>query len=359
MKKILAINPGGTSTKIAIFDGDTLLYQKQIQHKMEDLIQYKHVIEQFEYRYTLVLSSLHESLTDMSSLNAVVARGGMLYSIESGTYSVNDIMINDLKAAKRGEHASNLGAMLAYKIANDLGIPSFIVDPVSVDEFEDVARVSGLKELPRVSLSHALNSKAIARKAADAKGKSYELSNIIVAHLGTGISVSAHKNGRMIDVNNAQEEGPFSSDRCGTVPSYRLVKMCFSGLYTENQLLKMLEGSGGLNSLVGMKDIREIELQANAGNADADLALRALTYQIAKEIGAIATVLNGKVDCIALTGGMVYSDRIVNDITRRVEFISNVLLFPGEQEMTSLASGALRVLNGEEAAKNYRGAAQC
>lgn len=356
MESILAINPGATSTKIALFDGEQPIFQKLIEHQIEDLSQYNHIIDQFGYRYNLIISSLKESDITLSNLNAVVGRGGMLHPVESGTYEVNDSMIEDLHAASRGEHASNLGALLAKKIACGVGIPAFIVDPVSVDEMDDVARVSGLSELPRVSLSHALNSKAIARKAAGQIGKSYESLNIIVAHLGTGISVSAHKYGRMIDVNNAQEEGPFSSDRCGTIPSYRLVKMCFSGQYSEKEMLKKLMGSGGLHSLVGMKDIRKIEDQANTGNMNADLSLRALTYQVAKEIGAMATVLSGKVDCIALTGGMAYSDRIVKDIVSRVDFLSHVLVFPGEDEMASLVLGVLRVLRGEEKAKAYKGA---
>ncbi len=356
MERVLAINPGATSTKIAVFTGTQNTFQKLIEHKLEDLAHYEHIIDQFGYRYSVILSSLNENNFPLSDLDAVVGRGGMLQPVESGTYKVNDCMIEDLNAASRGEHASNLGALLAKKIASDNGIPAFIVDPVSVDEMDDVARISGLTELPRVSLSHALNSKAIARKAADQIGKKYEALTIIVAHLGTGISVSAHKNGRMIDVNNAQEEGPFSSDRCGTVPSYRLVKMCFSGKYSEKEILKKLMGSGGLHSLVGMKDIRKIEELATTGNKNADIALRALTYQIAKEIGAMATVFFGNLDCIAITGGMAYSERIVKDITSRIEFLSPVLIFPGEDEMASLVLGVLRVLRGEEKAKVYEGA---
>ncbi|MDX9828062.1 MAG: butyrate kinase [Spirochaetia bacterium] len=356
MENVLVINPGATSTKIAVFTGTQKIFQKLIEHNLDDLSQYEHVIDQFDYRYSLIISSLKENNSNLSLLDAVVGRGGMLQPVESGTYEVNKSMIDDLGAALRGEHASNLGAILAKKIAEDNGIPAFIVDPVSVDEMDDIARISGLLELPRVSLSHALNSKAIARKAANLTGKSYESLNIIVAHLGTGISISAHKNGRMIDVNNAQEEGPFSSDRCGTVPSYRLVKMCFSGRHSEQEILGTLMGSGGLNSLIGQKDVRKIEEMANAGNKDADVALRALAYQVAKEIGALSTVFCGKLDCIAITGGLAYSDRIVKDIVSRVEFLSSIYIFPGEDEMASLALGVLRVLRGEEKSKVYKGA---
>ncbi len=355
MEKVLVINPGATSTKIAIFSGTRRIFLKIIEHGLEDLARYEHVIDQFGYRYNLLLSALADAAIALSDFDAVVGRGGMLQPVESGTYEINRDMIEDLKLASRGEHASNLGALLADKVSGDYGIPSYIVDPVSVDEMDDVARVSGLPDLPRVSLSHALNGKAIARKAARHIGGRYESLNIIVAHLGTGVSISAHRNGRMVDVNNAQEEGPFSSDRCGTVPSYRLAKMCFSGRYSEQEILNKLMGSGGLSSLLGMKDVRKIEELANSGNKDADLALRALTYQIAKEIGALSTVFNGKLDCIAITGGLAHSDRIVKDIVSRVEFLSRVLIFPGEDEMASLALGVLRVLRGEEEPKKYKG----
>ena len=257
--RVLAINPGSTSTKIAVYDGDRPVFEKVLRHEPEELAPYPTIIDQYDFRRKLVMEAMAENKVPPSTLHAVVGRGGMLQPVESGTYEINRDMIEDLKLASRGEHASNLGALLADKVSGDYGIPSYIVDPVSVDEMDDVARVSGLSDLPRVSLSHALNGKAIARKAARHIGGRYESFNIIVAHLGTGVSISAHRNGRMVDVNNAQEEGPFSSDRCGTVPSYRLAKMCFSGRYSEQEILNKLMGSGGLSSLLGMQAVRKIE----------------------------------------------------------------------------------------------------
>lgn len=359
LERVLVINPGATSTKIAVFDGDKALLQRSIEHATEELARFGLVLDQLSYRLNLILSALDEASIPLSHLSAIVGRGGLLRPMESGTYAVNELMLDDLGAAARGQHASNLGPVMAHRIARRLGIPAYTVDPVAVDELDDVAKVSGLPELPRESLSHALNSKAVARMAAGRIGKRYERASLVVAHLGTGVSVSAHRCGRMIDVNNSQEEGPFSPDRCGTLPSYRLVKLCFSGRYSEKELLSRLMGSGGLFALIGTKDVRTAEARAAAGDADADLALRALAYQTAKEIGAMAAVLHGEVDCIALTGGMAHSGGIVEDISTRVRFIAPVLLFPGEEEMVSLALGALRALRGEEEVKTYGRNAQC
>jgi butyrate kinase len=267
---------------------------------------------------------------------------------------VNQLMLDDLKKAERGEHASNLGAVMADHLARQLGIPAYIVDPVAVDEMEPVARISGLPDIPRASLSHALNSKAVARKVARDMGKRYEDVNLVVAHLGTGVSVSPHKHGRMIDVNNAQEEGPFSPDRCGGLPARLLVKLCFSGKYTEQELLGKLLGSGGIYAYLGTKDVREAEQRAAEGDELANTVLDAMSYQVAKEIGAMSAVLAGKVDSIVLTGGIAYSHRIVTAIRERVAYLAPIVVVPGEEEMESLTAGALRVLQGEEAAKTYK-----
>jgi butyrate kinase len=350
---ILAINPGATSTKIAIFEGKVEKFRSSLDHGAEELGRFERVADQMEYRLGLVLAALKEAGTPLESLDAVVGRGGLLRPMAGGTYLVGEEMLADMRAASRGEHASNLGPLLAWEIARRAGVQAYTVDPVSVDELREEARVSGLPELPRMSYSHALNSKAVARLAAASLGKRYDEARLVVAHLGTGISVSAHEGGRMVDVNDSKEEGPFGPDRCGTLPAFRLVRLCYSGRYAEQELLKLLMGSGGLKALVGTKDLRAVEARAASGDEAADLALRAMAYQVAKEIGAMSAVLGGGLDCIAITGGMARSERLVDEIRKRVRFIAPILLFPGEEEMTALALGALRVLRGEDEAKRY------
>ena len=354
MNRILAINPGATSTKIAVFDDEQMVIKKTVEHSVEGLQHYNRVFEQFADRLSLILAVLKENDIPLASLDAVVGRGGLLKPLAGGTYAVNERMIEALKKAERGEHASNLGAVIAYDLAHKMNIPAFIVDPVSVDELEPVARVSGLPGLDRISLSHALNMKAVARQTAEKLEKRYEELNLIVAHLGTGISVSAHQNGRMIDVNNARDEGPFSPDRCGSLPATQLVKLCYSDRYTHKEMLDQITKDGGLFAYLGTKDLREAIEMAEAGNQQAALLLEAMPYQIAKEIGALAAVLEGKVDAVILTGGIAYSAFIVERITRRIRFIAPVIVLPGEEELGSLAMGALRVLRGEECAKEYR-----
>jgi butyrate kinase len=260
-------------------------------------------------------------------------------------------MLADLEHAR--EHASNLGAILADRIAFPLGIQAFIVDPVSVDELEPEARISGLPELPRLSFSHALNSKAVARRVAGTLSRSYFDCNFVVAHLGTGISITAHRKGRMVDVNGAEEEGPFSPARAAGLPSLSLMKLCYSGRYTEQELHARMVGSGGLYAHLGTRDVREAEKRAGVGDAQASLVLKVMAYKIAKEIGAMATVLAGKVDRIIITGGVAYSEQLVRAVTERVSFIAPVQVLPGEEELEALAEGAFRVLNGEEFAKIY------
>lgn len=354
MKRVLAINPGATSTKYAVFDGEMCLLKKTVEHQGSELKSFVRVFDQYQYRLNLILEALKEAGIPLDTLNAVVGRGGLLKSLAGGTYVVNSLMVEDLKQAVRGEHASNLGAVMADNLAKQLGIPAYIVDPVSVDEMEPEARISGLPALARISLSHALNSKAVARKVAREMGKKYEEVNIVVAHLGSGVSVSPHKKGRMIDVNNAQEEGPFSPDRCGGLPSKLLIKLCFSGEYAEKELLQEIMGSGGMFAYLGTKDVREAEKMADAGDEKAALVLDAMAYQVTKEIGAMSAVLAGEVDRIALTGGMAYSQRIVTAITNRVRFIAPVIVVPGEEELEALVAGAIRVLEGEEKPEAYQ-----
>ncbi len=353
MKKILAINPGATSTKYGVFEGEKALLKKTLEHQGSDLERYSRVFDQYEYRLRLILEGLEQEGVALTSLQGVVGRGGLLKPLQGGTYLVNQLMVEDLEKAERGEHASNLGGVLAYNLGKKLGIPAFIVDPVSVDEMEPEARLSGLPELPRISMAHTLNSRAVARNAARQMGKKYEEVNFVVAHLGTGISVSPHQQGRIIDVNNAQEEGPFSPHRCGGLPAKMLIKLCFSGKYTEKEMIARIMGSGGMYAYLGTKDIRDAQDRAGQGDKEADLVLNAMAYQIAKEIGAMSAVLRGQVDAIILTGGIAYSKRIVDDITRHVAFIAPVVVMPGEEELESLVQGAIRVLTGEEEAKSY------
>ncbi len=354
MERILAINPGNTSTKLAVFDGEKPLFKKTVEHHGEELKGFARIFDQEQYRLDLILKTLTEAGIALESLSAVVGRGGLMKPMTSGTYEVNEQMVDDLEHRPQGEHASNLGAALALDLAKKLGIPAFIVDPVSVDEMEDVARISGLPELPRVSLVHALNHKAVARKVSAEKGRRYEELNIVLAHLGSGISVAAHRKGRMIDVSNGKDEGAFSPDRCAGLPSTLLMKLCYSGKYTAKELSGRMLGSGGMFAYLGTRDVREAEKLAAEGNAQAELVLDAMAYQVAKEIGALATVLAGEVDYIVLTGGIAYSKRITDAVTARVKHIAPVVVSPGEEEMESLMLGALRVLRGEEQAKVYK-----
>lgn len=348
LERILVINPGATSTKFAVYDGEIMVFKKIIEHSVEDISGFTKVVNQYEYRLRLILQQLEKENFDILTFKAVVARGGILKPLKGGTYGITQEMVDDLREAKRGEHASNLGAVMAYGLAEMLKIPSYIVDPVSVDEMDPVARISGLPDLPRTSLSHALNSKAVARKVANQLGKSYSEMNLIVAHLGTGISVTPHKMGKMIDVNNAKEEGPLSPDRCGGLPMGQFLKLAFSGKYTFDELKEILNCKGGMYAYLGTADIRKAFAMADSGDVQANIVLEAISYQVAKEIGGMATVLSGNVECIILTGGVAYSERIVNEIKKRVQFIAPIIVVPGEEELEALAFGAIRVLRGQE-----------
>ena len=317
MERILAVNPGATSTKFAVFEGETVLVKKTVEHHGDELKAFSRVFDQYPYRIDLLRRELTEAGIELSSLHAVVGRGGLMKPLDGGTYQVNETMVQEMEKAERGEHASNLGSVIAYTLGRELGIPAFIVDPVSVDELEPVARISGSPWFDRVSMTHALNMKAVARKVAAELGKKYEETNLVVAHLGTGVSLSAHQGGRMIDIVDGKDEGPFAPDRCGNVPCSQLVKLCFSGKYSEQEVKAGLFGSGGLHAYLGTKDIRQVKKMAEAGDAKAALLLDALAYQVAKSIGSLATVLKGKIDRIVLTGGMAYATYFKADIVDR------------------------------------------
>ena len=351
---ILTINPGSTSTKIGLFMNDKKVFSETIRHSEEEISRFSKIIEQKEYRKNAVLLCLEKHGFELNKLSAVVGRGGLLKPLPSGTYKVNEKMIKDLEEAKRGEHASNLGAIIAHSIANSLNIPSFIVDPVSVDEFCPLARYSGLKELERESLSHALNTKAIAKRYCKENGKDYSKINLIVAHLGSGISVSAHLNGKMIDVTNSREEGAFSTERAGSVPCVKLAKLCFSSNFEYRDIERMLFREGGLYSYLGTKDLLKIMDMIKKGNEFAKEVIDAMIYQIAKEIGAMATVLRGDIEAILITGGMAHEPYVVDELKKRISFIAPIYVYPGEDELLALAEGAFRVLCGEEEVKEYK-----
>ena len=327
--RLLIIKPGFHSTKIAIFDNEKTRLEQTLRHSNEELAPYTTIIEQYEFRKNVILDTLNANGINITKLSAVIGRGGLLKPIESGTYRVNSKMLEDLRHRPMGQHASNLGAIIANEIASQLGIPAFIVDPVVVDEMDDIARISGMPEIERLSIFHALNQKAVGRKAAADLGKKYEELNLIIAHLGGGISVGAHKKGRVVDVNNALDgEGPFSPERTGGLPVSGLIKLCFSGKYTLDEIKKKITGNGGLVAYLGTNDGREVVKIIEEGNKEAELIYKAMAYQVAKEIGACA-VLEGKVDAICLTGGLTYDKHLTGWIRERVEFISDVKIYPG------------------------------
>jgi len=350
---ILVINPGASSTKLGLFKNNVEIWSKTLRHSYDELKVLKDVKEQKEFRTKKILEALEEAKIDLKELSAISAIGGLLKPLESGTYLVNKAMLKDLEEGKRGFHASNLGGLIAYEIAEKIGIPSYIVDPVSVDELDKLARYSGHPLLERESLSHALNTKAVAKRWAKERGKSYFDVNLIVIHLGSGITVSAHKRGRMVDITNSMEEGPFSSERAGTVPCMKLAKLCFSGKYTFEQVQKMLFGEGGIYAYIGIKDFREVMERVRGGDEKAKEVVDAMIYQIAKDTGGMATVLEGNIDGIIITGGMAHEEYLVENLKKRIEFLGKIFVYPGEDELLALAEGALRVLRGEETAREY------
>ncbi len=352
--RLLVINPGSTSTKIGIFDNERAVFEKTIRHDSDSISKFENIIDQYEFRKNTILETLDHEGINISKLSAVVGRGGLLRPIEGGTYHVNDLMIADLRKGYAGEHASNLGGIISYEIASGLNIPSFIVDPVVVDEMQPLAKVSGIPEIKRKSIFHALNQKAVARRVSSLLGKPYSSLRLIVTHMGGGITVGAHFYGKVIDVNNGLHgEGPFSPERAGTVPVGDLVELCFSGEYYADEIMKKLVGQGGLVGYLGTNDAVRVEAMIANGNEEAALIYDAMAYQVAKEIGASSTVLEGQVDAIIITGGLAYGKEFVKKITKRVEWIADVIVQPGENELQALAEGGLRVLKGEEEAKEY------
>ena len=352
--KSLIINPGSTSTKIGVFEDETLLFEETLRHSTEEIAQYASIVDQKDFRKKIITDLLTEKNFDIQSLNMVVGRGGMLKPIPGGTYEVTDELLEDLKIGKQGQHASNLGGILAREIADSIGVPSYIVDPVVVDELCDIARYSGVPELPRTSVFHALNQKAVAKRYAKEINKPYDSLNLIVVHMGGGVSVGAHKNGRIIDVFNALDgDGAFSPERAGGVPSGALIKLCFSGKYTEKEVYKMFVGNGGLNAYLGTNDMRDVEKAVLAGDPKATEIRDAFVFQVLKDIGSMACVLNGKVDQIIVTGGIAYDKGVVAGLKEAAEWIAPFTVYPGEDELLALVQGGLRVLNGEEAAMKY------
>ena len=352
--KLLIINPGSTSTKIGVYEDEKEILEETLRHSSEEIGRYAPIYDQKDFRKEVILNVLKEHNFDITTLDAVVGRGGLLKPIPGGTYEVDDSLLVDLKEGVQGQHASNLGGILANEIAKKIGVRAFIVDPVVVDELTEVARVTGTAELKKKSIFHALNQKAVAKRYAKECGKRYEDLKLVITHMGGGVSVGAHDQGKVVDVNNTLDgDGPFSPERAGSVPTGDLVKMCFSGKYTEDEVYKKLVGKGGVVSYLNTNDLKSVIDRKNEGDKECELIYNAFVYQIAKEIGAMSVVLNGKVDAIILTGGIAYSPYVVEDLKKKIGWIANVVVYPGEDELLALAQGAIRVLSGEEKAKIY------
>ena len=350
---ILVINPGSTSTKIGIYKNQTSILEKNFHHNVEELKQYSTVEEQVTYRKDLIVTTLQKEGFNLNDLDLIMARGGLLKPMPSGVYKVNDPMLYDLVNNKR-KHASNLSAVIGYEIAKDLGIDAYIADPVVVDELQAVARISGHPNFERTSIFHALNTKAIGRKYAEQIHKSYEDLNLIIVHMGGGITAGAHQYGQVIDVNQGLDgEGPFSPERSGNLPVGDLIRLCFSGDYTQNEILKMSVGQGGVSAFLGTNDMRTVEKMVEDGNAKAKLILDAMIYQVSKLIGAQSVVLKGNVDGILLTGGVAYSQYVTSEIKNQVSFLGDIHVFPGENELEALAFNGYRVLTNVETPKIY------
>ena len=352
--RILTINPGSTSTKVAVFEDMEQVKTLKLSYSAEEIAQFASVADQLEWRLQIILDAMKADGIELKSLDAVIGRGGLMRPIEGGVYRVGEAMIADLVAPKR-QHASNLGALIARRIADEAGVEAYIADPVVVDELQDMARVSGLKELPRRSIFHALNQKAIARRYAKEIGRPYEELNLVVVHMGGGISVSAHLQGRVVDTNNALDgDGPLAPERAGCLPAGDLVDLCFSGKYDKGEIKKLLAGKGGLVDHVNCNNVQELnEVRAAAGDKEARFMLDAMSYSVAKYIGEMAVVLKGKVDAILLTGGIAWNDCVNDIIVDYCKFIAPIKIYPGENELESLAENALRVLKGETTAKEY------
>jgi len=353
--RILAINPGSTSTKVAVFRNTKPQFLKSIRHDINELKRFNRVADQFGFRKDIILKELEKEDILLDEITAVIGRGGITKPIASGVYAINDALIDDLRSARYGEHASNLGALIARDIASSLpDARSFIANPTTVDEMQDVARISGHPLFDRVSIFHALNHKMIAQNHAKLVGKAYEELNLVVAHMGGGISVGAHQKGLVVDVNQALDgEGPFGPERSGTLPAGALARLCYSGQYSLDEVQKIITGQGGYVAYLGSNDAYTIGVMAEQGDPEARLIQDALAYQVAKEIGAMSTVMKGQVDAILLTGGVAYNQAVVDYIKTMVAHIARVVVYPGEDEMKALADNALAVLLGEVECKEY------
>jgi len=353
--RILALNPGSTSTKAALFENETEIWNDTQRYDVDVIRSFASVTDQEGFRLGAIRDALRRHETRVTDLDAVVGRGGLLKPIPGGTYLVEAPMLEDVKKCRWGSHASNLGAPLAVRLAEEAGnIPAFIVDPVVVDELAPEARLSGTPMIERRSIFHALNQKSAARRLARELGRPYESLNLVVVHMGGGISVGGHEQGRVIDVNNALDgEGPFSPERAGSLPAGELAKLCFSGTYNLDQVMRKIAGEGGLVAHLGTNDLREVVRRVDEGDSHAALVFEAMAYQVAREIGARAAALKGRVDAIVLTGGLAYSSRFTDLVASRVAFIAPIHVYPGENELAALAEGALRVLRGEEEPRRY------
>lgn len=352
-EKILAVNPGSTSTKIAVFEGEEEIFRNNITHSNKEIEKFDEIIDQLEWRESLIKDYLDKEGFSLTEFTAVVARGGMIAPIPGGTYKIGEKMISDLKSGEYGKHASNLAGIIAYEFADEYNLKAFTVDPVAVDEFEPVARLSGLPEIPRKCQSHALNLKAVARHSAEIQNKEMDEINQIGVHLGGGISIAAMKKGKIVDVNNANQGGPYSPERVGTLPSLEFVEYIYSENPDKNEIEKKMLGRGGLTAYLGTNDGREVEERIESGDKKAELVYNGMIYQIAKEIGSMAVVLDGEVSAIFITGGLANSDYIVNKLKEKVGFIADINVLPGSKEMQHLVKGALRILSGEEELRDY------
>ncbi|MCD6449344.1 MAG: butyrate kinase [Thermotogaceae bacterium] len=353
--RILVINPGSTSTKIAVFEDENEVFSKRIDHPSKELGEFDRLMEQKDYRKQAIIETLREAEFEISDFSAIACRGGILPPLAGGTYKVEENMVGYLSNESPVEHASNLAAVIGYELAKPYGIPVYITDPISVDEMIPEAKLSGIPEIERKSYGHYLNMKAVVREIAEKEfGKKYDELNFVVVHLGGGISVAAFRKGKVIDINNANDEGPFSPERTGELPVGDLVKIAYSGKYSKRELKKRYVGKGGLVAYLGTNDMREALRRASEGDKEADLIVRAMAYQIAKEIGGMMAVLKGEIDGIILTGGIAYNKNFTDMIRNYVERYARVYIVPGEFEMIALAKGALRVLKGEEEAKQWK-----
>lgn len=353
--RIMAINPGSTSTKFGIYDDETCLFNKTIRHNAELLAQCGSIIDQKELRTENITEYLKTVGLELSTLDAIVGIGGVIKPIESGVYAINETMLADCRTERAMIHATCMGAIMASEIATPLGLPSYIVDPVVVYEMEPITKLTGIPGIERINVFHALNQKAVAKRIAAEMGKSYESVNFVIAHMGGGCTIGAHRKGRAIDVSDGLSgEGPFTPERAGAVPALPIIEMCFSGDYTKEQMKKMMVGKGGVMAYLGTNDITEVIKRIDSGDEFAAQVLDSMLYQIAKEIGAMTVALDSQVDAIILTGGLAYSQRVTDAIKKRVEKLAPVHIFPGEDEIWALASGALRVLRGTEEVKHYK-----